>query len=178
MESINTKTSMQKPPKYQKLPSPRSKIVAKDDFSFEARTLPSESCSYQSSPLSTRVFSAKDKFGPSSEVILRFDKPENCESIEKGKDKCLAKWDDFRSRGAGEAFELNTEEDCPELAWCASCVAERQVEIEYSPSSKTFWTSIGIFTLGGIFGCFLVPYMLDTCKSERRKCSKCQRYLN
>ena len=178
MESIKTKTSMQKPPKYQRLPSPKSKFVAKDEFSFETKTLPSESCSSQSSPLSTKVFSAKDKFGPSSEVILRFDKPENCESIERGNEKCLGKLDNFRSRGNGEAFELNTEEDFSQLAWCASCVAERKVEIEYLPSSKTFWASIWIFTLGGVFGCFLMPYMLDTCKSERIKCSKCQRYLN
>lgn len=63
----------------------------------------------------------------------------------------------------------------PQLRYCAFCQAEVASEIEYVNDAKTFWSSVGIFMMGGVFGCFLLPYMVNSCKERRLKCRKCKR---
>lgn len=74
---------------------------------------------------------------------------------------------------------LEGEEDCeiPTLRWCAACKAEVQTQIEYVNSRKTFWASVGIFVSGGVLGCFLLPYMSNSCKGVKVVCHKCRRAL-
>ncbi|OMJ71767.1 hypothetical protein SteCoe_29940 [Stentor coeruleus] len=74
---------------------------------------------------------------------------------------------------------LESEEDCeiPSLRWCAACKAEVQTQIQYVNSRKTFWASVGIFLSGGVLGCFLLPYMSNSCKGAKVVCHKCGRTL-
>jgi hypothetical protein len=65
--------------------------------------------------------------------------------------------------------------EVPRLAWCAFCGGERMTLVKYVNDSKTFWSSIGIFLSGGIFGCFLLPYMTNSCKGIQTVCSQCGR---
>ena len=67
--------------------------------------------------------------------------------------------------------------EIPTLMWCAYCKGEMSTEISYTNSSKTFLSSLGIFLSGGIFGCFLLPYMSNSCKSPTIICKKCGRTL-
>lgn len=66
----------------------------------------------------------------------------------------------------------------PTLKWCAYCKKEIVTEISYKNNSKTFWSAVGIFLMGGVCGCFMLPYMTDTCKDIVARCSKCKRELN
>ncbi|CAG9321729.1 unnamed protein product [Blepharisma stoltei] len=77
---------------------------------------------------------------------------------------------------AEEEFELKN--DVPKLVWCAYCKSEVTTELIYINSSKTFWSAVGIFFMGGVFGCFLLPYMTNECKAPRIRCHKCSRPLN
>ena len=67
--------------------------------------------------------------------------------------------------------------EIPHLRWCAACKAEIATEIAYSNGSRTFWASVGIFMAGGIFGCFLLPYVTNYCKDIKIICHKCKRTL-
>lgn len=68
--------------------------------------------------------------------------------------------------------------EIPHLRWCPSCQAENTTEVIHVNSNVTFWSSVGIFLVGGIFGCFLVPYMTNYCKDIRVICHICKRKLN
>lgn len=78
--------------------------------------------------------------------------------------------------------ELELEDECkleiPHLKWCAYCKAEVLTEVEYVNTNKTFWSSVGIFFAGGIFGCFLLPYMTNYCKGVKVVCHVCKRPLS
>jgi hypothetical protein len=76
------------------------------------------------------------------------------------------------ARQLDEDFEFNT---VPTLRWCAFCAKETSTEIEFRNSSKTFWASMGIFFMGGVFGCFLIPYVTNRCKDMKRVCHLCKR---
>jgi hypothetical protein len=65
----------------------------------------------------------------------------------------------------------------PQLKWCAGCAAEVMTQVEYVNNEKTFWTSVGIFLSGGVFGCFLLPYMMNSCKGARLVCHRCKRVI-
>lgn len=96
---------------------------------------------------------------------------------------------DDENRENTEKFELETEKETemalviedeenfeiPHLRWCAFCAGEVVTEVEYVNNDKTFWTSVGIFFAGGIFGCFMLPYMLNLCKGVKLICHKCKR---
>ncbi|OMJ71704.1 hypothetical protein SteCoe_30012 [Stentor coeruleus] len=71
-----------------------------------------------------------------------------------------------------DEYELT---DIPSLRWCAYCSKENSTEIEYRNSSKTFWASVGIFLAGGILGCFMLPYTMNSCKDTRLLCHVCKR---
>ena len=62
----------------------------------------------------------------------------------------------------------------PTLRWCAYCAKETTTEITYKNTSKTFFSSLGIFLAGGVFGCFLLPYLGTTCKQHAFLCHKCK----
>lgn len=66
----------------------------------------------------------------------------------------------------------------PRLRWCAFCKAEVMTEVEFVNNSKTFWSAVGIFLSGGFLGCFLLPYMSNSCKGARLICHSCGRAVN
>ena len=74
-----------------------------------------------------------------------------------------------------EAVSIVSDEDSclPGLRWCAHCKRELHTKIVYRPTQKTLWSSIGILLAGGIFGCFLIPYMSESCQEANMVCSKC-----
>ncbi|OMJ81797.1 hypothetical protein SteCoe_17681 [Stentor coeruleus] len=75
------------------------------------------------------------------------------------------------------SFEGNEDMKIPQLIWCASCGGEVMTKIEYINTEKTLWAAMGILFSGGILGCFLIPYMTNTCKGVRLRCHKCDRIL-
>jgi hypothetical protein len=75
------------------------------------------------------------------------------------------------------SYEGNDDMKIPQLMWCASCSAEVMTKIEYVNTDKTFWAAMGILISGGFLGCFLLPYMTNTCKGVRVRCHKCDRIL-
>jgi hypothetical protein len=75
-------------------------------------------------------------------------------------------------------FEGQDDLKIPTLRWCAHCRGEVMTEISYVNNEKTFWSAVGIFLSGGVFGCFLLPYMSNSCKGVRVKCSRCERILS
>ena len=62
----------------------------------------------------------------------------------------------------------------PTLRWCAYCTKETTTEIQYKNSSKTFISAATIFLLGGFLGCFLLPYVTNTCKDMKTVCHVCK----
>lgn len=66
----------------------------------------------------------------------------------------------------------------PTLVWCAFCGREVATEVCYVNSSQTFWSSVAIFLSGGVFGCFLLPYAMDSCKSMKMRCHRCKRHID
>lgn len=92
----------------------------------------------------------------------------------------LNKLDSLRSLDSNTVL-ITTDEDLktiPTLRWCAYCKRESLTEPSYKNSSKTFWSAVGIFLMGGVCGCFMLPYLTDSCKDIVMKCSKCHRELN
>jgi hypothetical protein len=87
---------------------------------------------------------------------------------------------DFQMADAEAELILENEEhpEIPQLKWCAFCSAEVATEVEFVNNNKTFWSSVGIFLAGGVFGCFLVPYMTNYCKGVKIVCHKCKRPLS
>ena len=67
--------------------------------------------------------------------------------------------------------------EIPRLIWCAACRAEKMTQVRYVNDSKTFWSSIGIFLSGGVFGCFMLPYILNSCKGVEVLCGSCGRIV-
>jgi hypothetical protein len=65
----------------------------------------------------------------------------------------------------------------PTLKWCAFCKCEVATEVCFQNSSMTFWSSVAIFLSGGVFGCFLLPYAMDTCKDVKMRCHRCKRLI-
>ena len=85
----------------------------------------------------------------------------------------------FREPALENSMIMEGENDIaiPHLRWCAYCRAEVTTKFLYINTNKTFWSAVGIFLTGGIFGCFLIPYMTNTCKGARLICHKCNRIL-
>jgi hypothetical protein len=69
-------------------------------------------------------------------------------------------------------IELNVRK--PMLKWCGFCRADRSTEVVFETSSKTFWSSVAIFFLGGMFGCFMLPYYSARCKDPKLICHVCK----
>lgn len=66
----------------------------------------------------------------------------------------------------------------PTLKYCAFCQGEVMTDVSFKNSSKTFWSALGIFMIGGVFGCFMLPYMTNTCKEAKMACHICKRTLS
>jgi hypothetical protein len=79
---------------------------------------------------------------------------------------------------ASEPYELEIQKDVPTLVWCAYCQGERRTDLMYVNSSKTFWSAVGIFLLGGVAGCCVVPYFTNKCKQPQLICSRCGHTLH
>lgn len=73
--------------------------------------------------------------------------------------------------------EVDFENGIPTLRWCAYCGGETATEVSYANTEKTFWSSVAIFLSGGVCGCFLLPYALDSCKNMEIRCHKCKRIV-
>lgn len=73
--------------------------------------------------------------------------------------------------------EIEFEIGVPTLRWCAYCGGETATEVSYANTEKTFWSSVAIFLSGGICGCFLIPYSLNSCKNMEIRCHKCKHIL-
>lgn len=63
------------------------------------------------------------------------------------------------------------------LRWCAYCSKETVNKTVYRVSARTFWSSVAIFFMGGVCGCFVLPYLSDKCKDPKTLCEKCGRML-
>ena len=74
-------------------------------------------------------------------------------------------------------IEGHNDIEIPHLRWCAACMAEVTTKVVYINNSKTFWSAVGIFLIGGVIGCFLFPYMSNSCKGVRLICHNCGRTL-
>ena len=66
----------------------------------------------------------------------------------------------------------------PSLRWCPYCQRETVNDVYYKNSAKTFWSSLGIFLMGGVFGCFMLPYLSTSCKDPYFVCARCKHTLN
>ena len=77
-----------------------------------------------------------------------------------------------------ERITDDQENGIPTLRWCAFCRCETTTEVFYENSGTTFWSSVAIFVAGGMFGCCLVPYMMDSCKNTRTRCHRCKHVNN
>lgn len=73
-----------------------------------------------------------------------------------------------------DEYELT---DHPVLKWCAYCTRETTTEITFRNTTKTFMSSLGIFLFGGFLGCFLLPYMTNSCKEMKSVCHVCKREI-
>jgi len=76
-----------------------------------------------------------------------------------------------------ESYELRMKDE-PGLKWCPYCAAEVCTEVTYVSSPMTFWSSLGIFLMGGVCGCFMLPYASKSCKSIKIRCHRCKRTLS
>lgn len=74
-------------------------------------------------------------------------------------------------------LDLDLDSGIPSLRWCAYCKGEITTEVNYVNSGKTFWASLAIFLSGGVFGCFLLPYSLDSCKNLQVRCHRCKHVI-
>ena len=63
------------------------------------------------------------------------------------------------------------------LRWCPSCGRESVAEVSYHNSSKTFWSAVGIFFLGGVVGCCVLPYCFNQCKQTKFACTGCGKMI-
>ena len=79
----------------------------------------------------------------------------------------------------GHTFQTEHEElvlepaGLPSLEWCAHCTREVLTQVRLVNSSKTFWSAVGVLLLGGVLGCFLLPYCTDSCKAVQKTCVHC-----
>ena len=74
-------------------------------------------------------------------------------------------------------LDLEFDSSIPSLRWCAYCKGEIATEVIYVNSEKTFWASLAIFLSGGVLGCFLLPYSLDSCKNLQVRCHRCKHVI-
>lgn len=93
------------------------------------------------------------------------------------KDRAMETSCDTVKEAVLESDRETSEPSFPRLRWCPFCQSERSTKVSYQASEKTLWSSLGIFMLGGVFGCFLLPFMSDYCKSIKMVCSKCDHRL-
>ena len=68
--------------------------------------------------------------------------------------------------------------ELPVLRWCPSCSREVAAHTTYVNTNKTFWSSVGIFLMGGVLGCFLMPYCMRSCKGRKQVCKRCQKRIS
>jgi hypothetical protein len=73
--------------------------------------------------------------------------------------------------------DLELDNGIPTLRWCAYCKGETSTEVLFVNSEKTFWSSVAVFLAGGVLGCCLVPYSLNSCKDMQVRCHKCKHIL-
>ena len=76
--------------------------------------------------------------------------------------------------------EVDSEEEATGLSleWCPHCGCETTAAVEFRPSQKTFYTSLGIALTGGVLGCFLLPYVTTSCKQGHKVCTHCKHSLS
>lgn len=183
MENLPKRVSSSKPPKSYK--SLRNSCKNLKETSVDLKTSASETPSAQSSPMSTRALckSSNDEFDykPLSFEKFSFNQPSN-KNI-RNKNEFIENNESLDLKTTKQAklvdqYEISLESNLPTLDWCAYCVGERQFIQEFRPSNKTLLASIGIFLSGGIFGCFLLPYITPCCQTVYKKCTHCNRFTH
>lgn len=142
------------------------------DSSFEIKPVLTR-CTTVSSPTLTKTFMENISACTSPKAIpekgiSKDPQSKFTDSLESTKSKYCLK----------EIYEIDFDSEIPKLEWCAYCKGDMSTVIDYKNSSKTFWSSVGIFMLGGICGCFLLPYMINNCKHPQVLCSKCGHRLH
>ncbi|CAG9332211.1 unnamed protein product [Blepharisma stoltei] len=136
------------------------------------------SLSFLSSDLSVRISEKLRKLREEFENFdISFNKPDNAIDIRIPEEfpESLSKLPiQAIPMDYNDPYEIDLQSSVPQLKWCAYCQAERTSEIEYVNTSKTFWSSVAVFLAGGVFGCFMVPYMMNSCKGRKLRCNKCK----
>lgn len=166
------------------LKSSKLNIEAIEEYSNDDKTIDSVYASSTSSPMSTRALPFSNKLSKLASPLSTFKRfftetdSEPTETSSKLLKITSLKPNNHENCIVTEAYELQTDIETPQLAWCAYCKAERTTEIEYLNNSTTLLSSVGIFLMGGVLGCFLVPYAINSCKTAKILCSKCKHRLN
>ena len=73
--------------------------------------------------------------------------------------------------------ELRLDGRLPQLQWCSFCRREVTTRCSFRSTSKTLWSAVAIFVLGGALGCFLYPYISNDCKQPVLQCTHCSRSI-
>ncbi|ESO06653.1 hypothetical protein HELRODRAFT_160843 [Helobdella robusta] len=60
---------------------------------------------------------------------------------------------------------------------CKYCGNEVQTLIDYSPGVGAFLLCGSLFVLGFVFGCCLIPLLLDSCRDVKHYCPNCGKLL-
>ncbi|KAH8867087.1 Lipopolysaccharide-induced tumor necrosis factor-alpha factor like [Schistosoma japonicum] len=65
----------------------------------------------------------------------------------------------------------------PAVILCPYCRKEITTRVDYKTGILTWVGCFGIFLVGGIFGCCLIPFCCDSCKDADHYCPLCNHYL-
>ena len=135
------------------------------------------------SPIQSPFPKTQTRKGPKSHSALE----EKLMKIEFEHSKSFIQDESYESPVKNHSIAVKVEEEdgsitrrnieIPQLAWCAYCGGERMTKVNFVNDSTTFWSSVAIFLSGGVFGCFLLPYMSNYCKGVQVVCSQCERVI-
>ena len=135
------------------------------------------------SPIQSPIPKRQLRRGPKSHTALE----QKLMKIETEHSKSFIQDESYESPFKNHSIAIRVEDDdakfysknieIPKLAWCAFCGGERATKVKYVNDSSTFWSSVTIFLSGGVFGCFMLPYMSTCCKGVQLVCSQCERVV-
>ncbi|KAF7256781.1 hypothetical protein EG68_06475 [Paragonimus skrjabini miyazakii] len=60
---------------------------------------------------------------------------------------------------------------------CSICLNKVVTTVQYVNGACTWLACTGIFFIGGVLGCCLIPFFVDTCKDARHSCPVCNTEL-
>ncbi|CAH8681243.1 unnamed protein product [Schistosoma rodhaini] len=65
--------------------------------------------------------------------------------------------------------------DIPVTLHCPSCGLNTLTRLEYKNGLLTYLACCGICLVGGVLGCCLIPFCVNSCKDVNHVCPHCQR---